>query len=93
MANYASGQRIRAPDGVAPPSTGDTGEVLAQEFMGTLTAAEGLEVKRFDQTSAPFVIRAQVLTLDPGVLSAQLGRPGPAEALLRRLTHGPAAAS
>lgn len=49
----------------------DCREILAQEFVGALTAVQGLEIKKLDQTSAPFVIRAQVLTLDPGMLSAK----------------------
>jgi hypothetical protein len=49
----------------------DCREILAREFVGALTAVQGLEIEALDRSSAPFVIRAQVLALDPGMLSAK----------------------
>lgn len=55
---------------VEPANPKDCREILAEEFVGALRAVQGLEIAALDQTSAPFVIHAQVLELDPGVLSA-----------------------
>lgn len=55
---------------VEPSLPKDCLAVLEEEFLHALKVGEELKFEAPDRTSAPFVVRAQVLTLDPGVMSA-----------------------
>lgn len=72
-----------APVCIEPKVPKDCFEALEDEFLDALKVGETLEITPLDTTSAPFVIRTQVLKFDPGEMSAKAKRSSRAVMLVR----------